>query len=98
MQNLGGGIKGKRNSTIEATGLFVLEAGHTPCKLWDRSRFVPLASSPTSSHKLGSNTKIVSLGFITTEVSVNYAEGPFLVLLIFTCMCVYLTADCFWVL
>ena len=45
-QNPGGGIKGKRNSTIEATGLFVIRisgAGSTPCELWDRSRLAPLA-------------------------------------------------------
>jgi len=46
VQNPEGGIKGKRNSTIETTGLFVIRtsgAGSTPCELWDRSRFVPLA-------------------------------------------------------
>jgi len=37
-QNPGGGSKGKRNSTIETTGLFVVRisgAGSTPCELWD---------------------------------------------------------------
>ena len=46
VQNPEGGIKGKRISTIETTGLFVIRtsgAGSTPCELWDRSRFVPLA-------------------------------------------------------
>ena len=38
VQNPEGGIKGKRISTIETTGLFVIRISG-----WDRSRFVPLA-------------------------------------------------------
>ena len=70
------------------TGLFVIRisgAGSTPCELWDQSRFVPVAifsNLYNSLHvkKLGSSIKNVSWEFSRTEFSVNYAEGPFLVL------------------
>ena len=48
LQNLGAGIKDKCNSTIEETGalvVWILEAGNTPCDIWDWSKFVPLANS-----------------------------------------------------
>jgi len=93
IQNPGGGIKRKRNSTIEATGLLAIrisESGCTPCKLCDWSRFVPLANSLhiTSWSQIQRASPWGSLGLKLVSIMLRCHSLYFI-----HCMGVYLTGD-----